>query len=105
MGEERTETILATISRVENSGRSVREYFETHDVGFSRVQYYAYRKALKERGEAGLSDKRKAGNYCKVTQDMREYLRMRAEEDPSISERELRAAIEKRFKTTISKAM
>ena len=104
MGEERTEAILATIRQVENSGQSVREYFETHDAGFSRVQYYAYRKALKERGEAGLSDKRKAGNYRKVTQEIREYLRMRVEENPSISERELREAIEKRFKTTISKA-
>jgi len=39
MGEERTEAILATIRQVETSGQSVREYFETHDAGFSRVQY------------------------------------------------------------------
>ena len=71
---------------------------------FSRVQHYTYRKVLKECGEAGLRDKRKDGNYRKVTQAMRDYLRTRMQEEPSISERELREAIEKRFRTTISKA-
>ena len=104
MGEGRTETISVAIKQIANSGQSVREYFATHPVPFSRVQYYTYCKTLKERGEAGLRDKRKNGNYRKVTQAMRDYLTMRVQEEPSISERELRDAIKKRFRTTISKA-
>ena len=104
MGEERTEAILAAIKRIENSGLSVREYFATHTLTFSRVQYYTYCETLKERGEAGLKDKRKNGNYRKVTQAMRDYLTMRMQEEPSRAERELRDAIKKRFRTTISKA-
>ena len=40
IGAERTETILTIITQIETSRRPVREYFETHDVRFSRVQYY-----------------------------------------------------------------
>ena len=104
MGEGRTEAILSAIEQIGNSELSVREYFATNPVPFSRVQYYTYCKVLKEHGEAGLRDGRENGNYRKVTQAMREYLRFRTQEDPSISEGELREAIEKRFRTTISKA-
>lgn len=103
MGEGRTE-ILTAIRQIENSNLSVREYFATNPTPFSRVQYYAYRKALKEHGEAGLIDKRRNGNYRKVTQEMRDYMKVRMQEEPSISEGELREAIEKRFGTAVSKA-
>ena len=104
MGEERAKAILEAIRLIRNSKLSVREYFATHPVPFSRVQYYAYCKVLKERGETGLRDRRQKGNYRKVTQAIRDYLTMRMQEEPRISEQELRDSIQTRFGTTISKA-
>lgn len=104
MEEERTKIILKTIEKIQNSGQSIREYFATQSVPFSRVQYYAYCKTLKEHGKAGLSDKRKDGNYRKVTQSIRDYVRLKLQEKPSISWRELQDAIKKQFRATISKA-
>lgn len=83
MEEERIKIILKTIEKIQNSGQSIREYFATQSVSFSRVQYYAYCKTLKEHGKAGLSNKRKDGNYRKVTQSIQDYVRVKLQEKPS----------------------
>ena len=104
MGVGRTKTILTTIQQVRDSQQSVREYFETHTLPFSRVQYYKYSKILRAQGEAGLRDQREDGNYRKITESIQEYMKIKIEEDPSISSRELQQGIVKKYRTKITKA-
>jgi len=58
---------------VENSSLSINQYFKENDMPFGRAQYYLYKKALREKGEAGLWDQRSKGNNLKFTNGMRRF--------------------------------
>ncbi|NQE04364.1 hypothetical protein C5S32_00700 [ANME-1 cluster archaeon GoMg1] len=51
--------ILRIIEEVENSSLSVSRYFKEKDAPFGYVQYYTYKKALRERGVEGLYNQRR----------------------------------------------
>jgi hypothetical protein len=72
--ENRVEEILTIIQKIEDSGQTVRAYYKRNDVPFSRAQYYTYRKTLQKYGEEGLRDKRKDGNYTKLTGRIKDYI-------------------------------
>jgi len=72
--EDRIAKILTTLQKIEDSGQTVRAYYKKNDVPFSRAQYYTDRKTLQNYGEGGLRDKRKAGNYTKLTERLKDYI-------------------------------
>ena len=104
MKEPRVKQILATIQDIQSSRQSVSAYFETHSVGFSRVQYYNYLKIMKQHGEAGLRDKRRDGNNRRLTQDIADYVRVEVRADATVSAAVLQGKIEGEFEKTISRS-
>src|SRR3989304_8579447 len=72
--ESREETILNEIQKIKSSKQTVRTYFETNNVPFSREQYYRYCKILKKYGEDGLRDKRIDGNRTILTDRIKDYI-------------------------------
>ena len=104
MGEERIKEILSTIRRIKDSGQSVNSYFRTSTVPFSKAQYYNYLKCLQEYGENGLRDQREKGHNRKLTENIKTYITICVEEQPSISSSEIGMKIQKRFEATISRS-
>ena len=100
--ENRIEEILSAIQKIEGSELSVREYFKRNDVPFSRAQYYIYRETLQKYGEEGLRDKRKDGNYTKLTERIKDYIVSTVNEDRSISSSQLQTKILNQFDKKIS---
>ncbi|MBF0398689.1 MAG: helix-turn-helix domain-containing protein [Desulfobacterales bacterium] len=102
--EERIQEILSSIQKIKDSTKSVNDYFMTNIVPFSKAQYYNYLKILKKYGENGLKDKRKNGHNRKLTENIRDYISVCIEENPSISVSDMRMKIQKRFEVDISKS-
>ncbi len=104
MKEQRVQKILNNIQSIRESNLSVKKYFETNFVPFSRVQYYNYCKILNKYGEEGLRDKREDGNSTKLTQSIKDNIRITVKNDPYISTKEIIGKIQKEFNTNISKS-
>lgn len=104
MKEERVRKILNNIQSIRESNLSVKKYFETKFVPFSRVQYYNYSKILNKYGEEGLRDKRENGNSTKLTQNIKDHIRITVKNDPYISTKELICKIQEEFDKDISKS-
>ena len=103
MGEERIGDILHYITKIRESEKSVRGYFENNYAPFSRAQYYQYCKTLQKYGEAGLRDKREEGNYTKLTQRIKDYIAAIVKADSTISAKQLQNKIQNQFKEDISR--
>ena len=71
--EDRICEILNTIQNIKESKLPITTYFEQNSVPFSREQYYRYCRTLRKSGEDGLRDKRKDGNYTKLTERIKDY--------------------------------
>ena len=102
--ENRIEEILTIIRKIEGSELSVREYFKRNDVPFSRAQYYTYRETLQKYGEEGLRDKRKDGNYTKLTGRIKDYIVSTINENRSIPSSQLQSKILNQFDVKISES-
>lgn len=102
--DSRVAEILSTIKDIEESGLSVREYFNQNIVPFTRPQYYIYRKILRQYGEEGLRDKRTAGNNTKLTQRIKDYIISVVTENRSIPSSQLQARIQNQFGINISES-
>jgi len=72
--EDRIKGILNILKKIDESEESVRNYFNQNQVPFSRAQYYTYRRTLQKNGDEGLHDKRKDGNYIKLTERIKDYI-------------------------------
>ncbi|MGB3479272.1 MAG: helix-turn-helix domain-containing protein [Halobacteriota archaeon] len=101
---ERICEILSTIQKVKKSKQPVRAYFKQNPVSFSRAQYYTYCKTLQKYGEKGLRDKRKDGNYTKLTQRIKDYVVSTVEENRSIPSSQLQSKILNQFDVKISES-
>ena len=77
-------------------------YFKHNSVPFSRVQYYRYCRTLQKRGEEGLRDKRKDGNYTKLTERIKDYIVSTVKENRSISSSHVQSKIINQFDAKIS---
>lgn len=64
------------MEEVENSSLSVSRYLKEKDAPFGYVQYYTYKKALRERGVEGLYDQRSKGNHLKFTKEIRDFVKV-----------------------------
>lgn len=102
--EERIDEILNAIQKIKESELSITAYFEQNSVPFSRVQYYRYCKILQKSGEDGLHDKRKDGNYTKLTEKIKDFIVFTVKEDRSISSSQLQGKILKHFDVKISES-
>jgi len=101
-GDDRTESIIAWLSRIEKSGCTITEFFEKYNVPFSRSQYYLYKKRLKRFGESGLRDKRSEGGNRKLTGESEAFVAGCVESNPDISLQWIQEALSKRFGVTLS---
>nr|QNO42902.1 hypothetical protein NICIAEDM_00009 [Methanosarcinales archaeon ANME-2c ERB4]QNO44150.1 hypothetical protein PDKEKAMI_00001 [Methanosarcinales archaeon ANME-2c ERB4] len=100
--EDRIEGILNILWKIDESEESVRNYFKQNQVPFSRAQYYTYRRTLQKNGDVGLHDKRKDGNYTKMTEIIKDYIVSIVKENRSISSSQLQSKIIDRFDAKIS---
>jgi hypothetical protein len=93
VGNERTDEILETIKKIQESRQPVKKYFETNFVPFSRSQYYIYCKTLQKYGEEGLYDHREEGNNTKLTERIKDFVVSTIKENRSISSSKLKDKI------------
>jgi hypothetical protein len=100
--ENRIEENLTIIQKIEGSKLGIREYFKRNDVPFSRAQYYTYRETLQKYGEEGLRDKRKDGNYTKLTERIKDCIASTVKENRSIPSSQLQSKILNQFDAKIS---
>jgi len=90
------------MKEIEESPLSVNRYFKAEKPPFGRAQYYLYKKALREKGEDSLYDKRSKGNNLKFTITMKIFVMRLLEDNRSMSSVEVQNAIKSEFETTIS---
>lgn len=64
--EKRQSEILKLFKIVEESGLSIKKYFESHDTPICIKQYSRLKKRYAQQGVAGLVDQRHAGNARKI---------------------------------------
>jgi len=102
--EERICEILNAIQNIKDSKLPITTYFEQNSVPFSREQYYRYCRTLQKSGEYGLHDKRKYGNYTKLTERIKDYIVSTVKENPSISSPQLQSKILNQFDVKISES-
>ena len=102
--EERICEILSTIQNIKESKLPVTTYFKQNSVSFTRKQYYRYCKILKKSGEDGLYDKRKDGNYTKLTERIKDYIISTVTENRSITTPQLQDKILNKFDVKISES-
>jgi hypothetical protein len=94
--------ILQVMEEVESSSLSVNRYFKQKEAPFGRVQYYNYKKALRERGEEGLHDQRSKGNNLKFTREMKSFVKGLLEYNRSMNSSKVQSAIENEFGIVLS---
>ncbi|MDP3104770.1 MAG: hypothetical protein Q8M95_09205 [Candidatus Methanoperedens sp.] len=92
-GDDRINDILKTIKKIQESKQPINKYFENNFVSFSQSQYYKYCKILQKYGEEGLRDHREDGNYTKLTQIIKGYIRATVKENRSIASSQLKNKI------------
>jgi len=102
--EERVCEILNAIQNIKDSKLAITKYFEQNSVPFSREQYYRYCRTLQKSGEDGLHDKRKDGNYTKLTERIKDYIVSTVKENQSISSPQLQSKILNQFDVKISES-
>ena len=95
---ERIKERLFWMKEIQNSELSVREYFATHDVPFTRAQYYLFRKAIKKCGEVeALCDKVHRKGPRKLTPESKGFIERCLELDSSIGPTCIQKKLEEKY--------
>ena len=102
--DERIFEIINVVQNIKDSKLPITTYFKQNSVPFSREQYYRYCQILKISGEGGLHDKRKDGNYTKMTERIKDYTVSTVKENRSISSSQLQSKILDQFDVKISES-
>jgi transposase len=100
--DARASKILQIMDEVENSPLTIKQYFKEKNPPFGRAQYYLYKKALREKGVAGLHDQRSKGNNLKFTNDMKNFAKGLIVYNRSMPSAEVQNAIKNEFGVIIS---
>lgn len=95
--QDREDTILLWLNRVERSRLSVPAYFSRHDVPFSMAQYYRYRSGFQERGTEALRDGRSQGNRRSLNAEAEGFLKGYVAAHPYAELAVLQGVLEERF--------
>ena len=86
------------MKEIQNSELSVRQYFATHDVPFTRAQYYLFQKAIKKYGEVeGLCDKVHRKGPRKLTPESQVFIEGCLELDSSIGPTWIQKKLEEKY--------
>ncbi len=99
---ERIASIVKWVEQIETTKLSLSEFFERKAVPFSRVQYYNYRRQLRESGLAGLKDQRKRGGNRKITMEQESFLRGCIKQNPDVALEWLQQALMEEFSCDLS---
>jgi transposase len=75
MDAKKATAVVEWVERIEKSALSVSKFFETHDIPFSRAQYFIYKRRLEESGSDGLIDKRGIRGNRKITHEQKVFLK------------------------------
>jgi transposase len=81
--------IASILEKIADSGMSIDEYLEKHEVPFSRPQYFRYKARFAAEGVDGLIDRRSKGNHRKLTPDAEGFIRGIHQANPRLSLREI----------------
>lgn len=100
--EDRISNIVEEIHKIQDSKLPLTTYFSQNSVPFSKGQYYRYCKILQKSGEEGLYDKRKDGNYTKLTERIKDYIEFIVNEDRTQSSSQIQSKILNQFGVVIS---
>jgi len=100
--DARASKILQIMEEVENSPLTINQYFKEINPPFGRAQYYLYKKALREKGEAGLHDQRSKGNNLKFTNEMKKFAKGLIVYNRSMTSAEVQNAVKNEFGVIIS---
>ena len=77
--------IASILEKIINSRMSIDEYFDEHEVPFSRPQYFRYKARYEAEGLDGLIDGRNRGNHRKLTSDAEGFIRGAHQTNPRLS--------------------
>lgn len=99
---DRTESIIFWLKKIEKSKLSVTDFFQKYTVPFSRSQYYLYNKKFKEFGELGLSDKRNEGGNKKLNSESEAYIKGCIATNPDVSPKWLRQELAENYNCNLS---
>ncbi|MFH2000880.1 MAG: helix-turn-helix domain-containing protein [Planctomycetota bacterium] len=86
--------IASILGKIADSGMSIDEYLEKHEVPFSRPQYFRYKARFAAEGVGGLIDRRSRGNHRKLTPDAEGFIRGSHQANPGLSLQELCNSVE-----------
>jgi hypothetical protein len=100
--EKRVTVLVQAIHGIEHSPLSVNQYFKENEVPFGRVQYYLYKKTLKDRGRQGLYDRRSQGNNVKFTKEMKSFVKGLLDSNQTLTSLDIQAALSKEFGIVLS---
>jgi len=81
--------IASILKKIADSGMSIDEYLEKHEVPFSRPQYFRYKARFAAEGVDGLIDRRGRGNHRKLTADAEGFIRGVHQANPRLSLQEI----------------
>ncbi len=102
MDAKKVNEISKWIERIEKSALPISTLFDTHDIPFSRAQFFIYKRRLKESGPSGLIDKRCMGGNRKITLDQEAFLKGCIKRDSDVSLGWLQRALMEEFNCKIS---
>jgi transposase len=86
--------IASILEKIADSGMSIDEYLEKHEVPFSRPQYFRYKARFAAEGVDGLIDRRSRGNHRKLTPDAEGFIRGVHQANPRLSLQEICDSVE-----------
>jgi transposase len=86
--------IASILEKIADSGMSIDEYLEKHEVPFSRPQYFRYKARFAAEGVEGLIDRRSRGNHRKLTPDAEGFIRGVHQANPLLSLQEICDSVE-----------
>ena len=86
--------IASILEKIADSGLSIDEYLEKHEVPFSRPQYFRYKARFAAEGVDGLIDRRSRGNHRKLTPDAEGFIRGVHQANPRLSLQEICDSVE-----------
>jgi|TARA_B100000315_G_scaffold255358_1_gene298523 transposase len=101
--DDRGQTIVAWLKRIEESPLSVVDFFEkTPSIPFSRAQYYRYRRKVDDSGEQALFERRHTGGNRKLSEVAEAFIAGCVESDPNVSPHWLREMLAEKYECNLS---
>lgn len=102
MDDNKKKIILGWMKRIGRSELTIKDFFEKHNIPFSKAQYFIYKKQLAIGGPEGLEDRRKLGGNRKLTPEAEGFLLGCVKTDQDAKLEWLQKSIEENFSCELS---